>query len=68
MGGSFNLSWSNTGQENESPIRNVFILLTIGIAAQVFIAAGIGIYLFRRHLREREEKKMAIGDKEHPPS
>lgn len=47
---------------------NVFILLMICIAAQVFIAAGIGIYLFRRHLREREEKKIAIGDKEHSPS
>jgi hypothetical protein len=46
---------------------NVFILLMICIAAQVLIAAGIGIYLLRRHLREREEKKMAIGDKENPP-
>jgi hypothetical protein len=33
------------------------ILLIICVSAQILIAAGLGVYLIRRHLRQRREKK-----------
>jgi hypothetical protein len=35
------------------------ILLIICVCAQVLIAAGLGIYFFRRYLRQRREKNIA---------
>ena len=34
-----------------------FMLLIICVAAQILIAAGLGIYLYRRFSRERREKQ-----------
>ena len=34
-------------------------LLIICVSAQILIAAGLGIYLLRRHLRQRREKNAA---------
>jgi len=34
-----------------------FVLLLICVAAQVLIAAGLGIYFLRRYLRQRREQK-----------
>ncbi|MCX5919146.1 MAG: hypothetical protein NTX30_21020 [Deltaproteobacteria bacterium] len=34
-----------------------FALLIICVAAQILIAAGLGIYLYRRFSRERKEKQ-----------
>ncbi len=36
-----------------------FVLLLICVAAQVLIAAGLGIYFLRRYLRERRGKETA---------
>lgn len=36
-----------------------FVLLLICVAAQVLIAAGLGIYFLRRHLRERRGQENA---------
>ena len=34
-----------------------FVLLLICVAAQVLIAAGLGIYFLRRYLQERQGKE-----------
>ena len=34
-----------------------FALLIICVAAQILIAAGLGIYLYRRFSRQRKEKQ-----------
>jgi hypothetical protein len=34
-----------------------FVLLLICVAAQVLIAAGLGIYFLRRYLQERQREK-----------
>ncbi len=36
---------------------NPFILLIICVGAQILIAAGLGIFLFRRYLRRKKEKE-----------
>jgi len=42
----------------ENPIMTAITLLIICVSAQILIAAALGIYFIRRHLRQRREKKI----------
>ena len=45
-----------------------FVLLLICVAAQVLIAAGLGIYFLREYLKKRREKEVPSPDPKDPPA
>jgi hypothetical protein len=45
-----------------------FVLLLICVAAQVLIAAGLGIYFLREHLKKRREKEAPPPQPKVPPA
>lgn len=45
-----------------------FVLLLICVAAQVLIAAGLGVYFLRGHLKKRQGKETPPPDPKVPPA
>lgn len=45
-----------------------FVLLLTCVAAQVLIAAGLGIYFLREYLKKRRGKEVPPPDKTVPPT
>jgi hypothetical protein len=43
----------------ENYVMTAIILLIICVSAQILIAAGLGVYFLRRHLRQRRERNTA---------